>query len=58
MCPPKKKKLEPWRPSPATKAGQSSRVAMEVKATHGPAKFRRFIEEKLERRVAIAKGGS
>jgi len=31
---------------------------MEVKATHGPAKFRRFIEEKLERQVANAKGGS
>jgi hypothetical protein len=52
--------LEPWKPRSATKAGQSSRVVADVKATemiHRPTKIRRFTVEKLERAVAIAEGG-
>jgi hypothetical protein len=41
----------------ATKAGQSSDVETEVKASHGALKIRRFTVEKLERAVANARAG-
>jgi hypothetical protein len=49
-------KREPWKPRPATKAGQSSRVAMEVKASHGAMEIRRFTVEKA-RAFGCNRGG-
>ena len=41
-------KDELWWPREATKAGQSSYVSREVKATHRPTKIRRFTVEKAQ----------